>query len=59
VLHQASVCRAAYSPKQDQVRIIFVGNDFKIIAGLNLEARPDRFGQDNLTSFTHGGRHLV
>ena len=44
MLDQAGVGTRAYSPQEDEVKIILIEGHFKIIAWFNLPAFSDRLG---------------
>jgi hypothetical protein len=59
MLHQPRIGAGADAPQEDQVRIILIGDDFEVVAGLKLPLGAARLRCDRLTALSRACRHEV
>jgi hypothetical protein len=59
MIEQSGVRSRSNPAEQNQVKIVVIGNDLEIIAGLNLAAVPNRLWDYDLSAFANVGRHRV
>ena len=55
--HQSGIGNGSDSAQQNKVKIIFIGEDLKIVPRLNLAAHADGFRQHQLAELVNIRRH--